>query len=394
LYFYNIASIPDMERIRNFPKPSDEVRCLAARRKALFAERAVGYKTEMIEEEERLASFRVGTIQRNQFQNFMNNNPQITRDNKYDCDSMVASGLVADEHFCRNLDLINLENAESTREFHSLFIERILKDGHEHYVLKDEENAKTSSYEPPSVLEELLSIKPVPYISKQQKFGKVSDIVELKSHIAHSCKLDLKKLQKDCLLDTTQIVQKFVDILNEFEAMSSIEHLFKELLSMENSASDYKILCKAFADNDSHNQLLKIFFEDKQNWNQWKKYDCYRLKYLSTSALTNYYRVSDNIGHADIQNIEVQLKMNAALETVFDWTIAQNGTYKGMRVAYEPMTDTARAKSYAAIEKIAPALGKTGRGREWFQRIQGLQKNILFLKYVKKSPKLLGTHFA
>ena len=29
---------------------------------------------------------------------------------------------------------------------------------------------------------------------------------------------------------------------------------------------------------------------------------------------------------------------------------------------------------YAAIEKIAPSLGKTGRGREWFQRIQSLQK--------------------
>jgi len=197
LYFYNIASIPDMERIRNFSKPSDEVKSLAAQRNALFAERANGYKTEMVEQEETLASFRLGTIQRNQCIDFMNHNPNTASKNEYNLESMVKNGHVADEHFCRNLDLINLENAESTREFHTLFIERILKDGHEHYVLKDEENAKTSSYEPPSVLEELLSIKPVPYISKQESFGKVSDIVKLKSHIAHGCKLDLEKLQKD-----------------------------------------------------------------------------------------------------------------------------------------------------------------------------------------------------
>jgi hypothetical protein len=239
-------------------------------------------------------------------------------------------------------------------------------------------------------LEELLSAKPVPYISKQESFGKVSDIVTLKSHIANGCDLDLEKLQtidldleklqtidleklqKDCL------ISKFLDILNELESpvspVSSIEHLFKEFLSLENSESEYKYLCKAFGDNESHNQLLRIFFEDKQNWNQWKKYDCYRLKYKPTRALEEHYRVSDNIGHADIQNIEVQLKMNAALDTVFDWERAQNGTYEGKMVAYEPLNDTARAKTYAAIEKIVPALGKAGRGREWFQRIQGLQK--------------------
>jgi len=66
--------------------------------------------------------------------------------------------------------------------------------------------------------------------------------------------------------------------------------------------------------------------------------------------------------------------MNAALDTVFDWKIAHNGTYEGKMVAYEPLNDTARAKTYAAIEKIVPSLGKAGRGREWFQRIQGLQK--------------------
>ena len=372
LYLYNIASIPDMERIRNFPKAIDEVKSLAAQRKALFTERAVGYKAEMVEQEETLASFRVGTIQRNQFQNFTNNNPKIASDNKYDFESIVANGHCADKLYCRNLDLINLENAESTRDFHSLFIERILEDGHEHYVLKDEENAKTSSYEPPSVLEELLSVKTVPYISKKQDFGKVSDIVKLKSHIARVCKLDLEKLQKDCL------ISKFVDIINELESpvspVSSIEHFFKEFLSMENSESEYKNLCKAFGDNESHNQLLKTFFEDKQNWNQWKKYACYRLKYNSTRALKEHYTVSDNIGHADIQNIELHLKMNAALDTVFDWKIAQNGTYKGKNVAYEPMNDTARKKSYAAIEKIVPSLGKAGRGREWFQRTQGLQK--------------------
>ena len=242
----------------------------------------------MLEQEEKLARHRVGTVQRNQFQNVINNNPQLASDNKYDFESMVANGHVADEHFCRNLDLINLENAESTREFHSLFIERILKDHHEHYVLKDEENAKTSSYEPPSVLEELLRCKPVPYISKKEKFGKVSDIVKLKSHIAKVCKLDLEKLQKDCL------ISKFVDIINELESpvspVTSIEHLFKEFLSMENS--EYKNLCKTFRDNESHNKLLKTFFEDKQNWNQWKKYACYRLKYEPTRALNQHSRLA------------------------------------------------------------------------------------------------------
>ena len=42
--------------------------------------------------------------------------------------------------------------------------------------------------------------------------------------------------------------------------------------------------------------------------------------------------------------LKLKLKMNAALETVFDWKIAQNGKNKGKKVAYEPMNDAARKK--------------------------------------------------
>jgi hypothetical protein len=166
-------------------------------------------------------------------------------------------------------------------------------------------------------------------------------------------------------------VKYFIPIDNE-QYGKLVEHLFK-LITLgyrcyEHSNSELRRMSFTSIVNLFENILTytaeEIQCEIKRLINE-----RYRKRYRIRQGTYRQYG-----GTKEFSMMELQLNMNAALEKVFDWKIAQNGTYKGKKVAYEPMNDAARKKSYAAIEKIAPSLGKSGRGREWFQRIQGLQK--------------------
>ena len=153
-----------------------------------------------------------------------------------------------------------------------------------------------------------------------------------------------------------------------------VEKLFKlitlEYRCYENSNSELRMM--------SFTSIVKLFEHICKYTAEQIECEIKRLRnerYIKRYEIQRGYSYDEHYEiHRGICHGEMKLRLKMALETVFDWTIAYKGTYKGMRVAYEPMTDTARAKSYAAIEKIAPWCGKTGRGREWFQRIQGLQK--------------------
>jgi len=127
--------------------------------------------------------------------------------------------------------------------------------------------------------------------------------------------------------------------------------------------------------NDSHNQLLETFFENKQTvkgvGDTWG-YDSYKHRFESLEQLQkNRERYLKNFQRmAEHDPNEVHIKFKLAMKHVFPEPVKiETGVDKGMLIIYEP-SDT--KESLAWIEKIVPRCGSRHGGTEWFKKTDGL----------------------
>lgn len=217
---------------------------------------------------------------------------------------------------------------------------------------------QAAKFEP--LMPEILAAIPEEY--RAWKGWDASNAVKIKSKCVKAFGLDPEKTQKDYVLRTaSQLAQ-------------SVLQLFYSDKTVQERGVDKWIGDK----NDSHNQLLETFFEDKQTvkgaGDTWG-YDSYKYRFKSMEQL-EYNR---DQGEWHIENLqkmaehnsnEVHIKFKLAMKHVFPQPIKiESGVDEGKLIIYEPSDNK---ESLAWIETLLPRCGTRNGGTEWFKKTDGL----------------------
>ena len=241
----------------------------------------------------------------------------------------LSRGLIPDLKFVNNIVLAQEEHQESVRYFRSLLMQRILKDGHEHFVL-DVKKESERSLKSANPLGELLKAVPVEVPENEDDYSNwnVTEVVKKKSHIV-----------KRFNLDPTRTQQRW---------------------------TGPPLTVERVTENEMYNAPLVLFFGDKIKWTDIRKYNSCRYRWQTLDTLEKEYKTNKISGTQHYSPLEVHIKFNKAMGTVFKDFIALDNGEKGF---FEPADEQELATRMQAIDELIPGLpGK----RTWNARSKAM----------------------
>ena len=308
---------------------------------------------------------------------FLRRSPFVT-DVPLDREEMVVRGLIPGDDFCKNLNLVQHEHLNSTRNFRTLFVKRAMEDGHRMYTLKTDKNSKMIEYTPPDRLAEIMAAVPEGY--RQWEGWDVSKAVKLKSLCVKMFGLDQEKTQTE---STTAFEKTLAsDDLN-------VGGLAAEMLGSKNlkgrmGSKNLRVLFRKlkqlktkYDQSKKHNALLASFFKDKLQLRDIKKYDSYRYRFFSDEQLQRVVRDSLRWKkvHGTINPLlhETHQKFNQVCGILFEDPVQiKKGRHKGKLAFYEPRGDV--LGRLEAVNKLMPLIGSSGNGSDWLKKTDAVFK--------------------
>jgi len=291
---------------------------------------------------------------------------------------MVVRGLIADDEFLKNSNLVQHEHLNSTRNFRTLFVKRAMEDGHRMYTLKTDKNSKMTNYTPADRLAEIMAAEPEEY--RQQAGWNVSLAVKLKSLCVKMFGLDPEKTQTE---STTAFEKTLAsDDLN-------VEGLAAEMLGSKNlkgrmGSKNLRVLFRKlkqlktkYDQSKKHNALLASFFKDKLQLRDIKKYDSYRYRFLSEAKLQEVWDNSLRLKkvHGTINPLlhETHQKFNQVCGILFEDPVQiKKGKHKKKLAFYEPRDGV--SERLEKVKKIMPLIGSSGNGSDWHKKTHAVFK--------------------
>jgi len=228
----------------------------------------------------------------------------------------VSRGLIPDLQFVNNIVLAQEEHQESVRYFRSLLMQRIFRDGHEHFVLDvKKESERGLKYANP-LLDLLIAVPvPVPKDEDDRTNWGVTEVVKKKSHVVKRFNLDPKRTQQ--LWDGPPLTIKTV------------------------------------TENEMHNAYLLSFFKDKEKWTDIQKYNSCQYRWQTLDNLLKEWRTDEVTGTQHHSLLEVHIKFRRAMGTVFkDFVKDDNGELG----CFEPSDKKELAARLKAIDALIPNL--------------------------------------